>query len=311
MNVGITGSKGFIGSYLSRRLLAKHSGPVRLLVRNTLSHESVEGAETVRGDLRSLADCDRFAAGLDLIYYLAHTNSPVNSDRDQATDVMVNQVPLLNLINAVERLGTRPHIVYFSSGGAVYAPQHDNIRYRETDPCAPMSSYGIQKLAAEHYLRLAAHKGHLTATILRVGNAYGTLLPQHRMQGLIGVAVNSVLHDRPFRMFGDPGNVRDYIHLEDLCNMADRASIPSGQFSIVNVGSGSGHSVRDVFRLIEDCHGAPVEIQTDMSCGQWLPDWVVLDITKAGQEFGWSPAIDLRSGILGMIAGWPRAAATA
>ena len=306
MNIGITGSRGFIGAYLSRRLLAKHSGPVRLLVRNTLGHGSVDGAEMVHGDLRSTTDCDRFAADLHLIYYLAHTNSPVNSDRDQATDVMMNQVPLLNLIAAVERLGTKPHIVYFSSGGAVYAPKHDNIRYRETDACAPLSSYGIQKLAAEHYLRLAAHKGRLTATVLRVGNAYGTLLPQHRMQGLIGVAVNSVLHNRPVRAFGNPGNVRDYIHLEDLCNMADRAAIPSRPFNIVNVGSGSGHSVTDVLRLIEDCYGVPVEIQTDVSCGQWLADWVVLDTTKAEQEFGWSAAIDLRSGILGMMAEWSR-----
>jgi len=304
MNIGITGSKGFIGSYLTRRLLAKHSGPVRLLMRNTLSPERGDRVEMF-GDLCCTADCDRFAADLDLIYYLAHANSPVNSDRDQATDVMMNQVPLLNFIDAVERLGTRPHIVYFSSGGAVYAPKHDHIRYRETDPCGPLSSYGIQKLAAEHYLRLAAHKGHLTATVLRVGNAYGTLLPQHRMQGLIGVAINSVLNNRPVRLFGDPGNVRDYIHLEDLCDMADRASSPSRQFSIVNVGSGAGHSVTDILRLIEDCHGAPIEIQKDMSCGRWLPDWVVLDIGKAGQEFGWSPAIDLRSGILGMMAGWP------
>src|SRR5437899_2650922 len=114
MNIGITGSKGFIGSYLSQRLLAKPSGAVRVLVRNTLGHVSANGAEIVRGDLCSIRDCDRFAAGLDVIYYLAHTNSPVNSDRDQATDVLANQVPLLNLINAVERLGARPHIVYFS-----------------------------------------------------------------------------------------------------------------------------------------------------------------------------------------------------
>jgi UDP-glucose 4-epimerase len=69
----------------------------------------------------------------------------------------------------------------------VYAAKPDKSSYRETDPCAPVSSYGIQKLAAEEYLRLAARKGHLTATVLRVGNAYGTLLPHHRMQGLIGV----------------------------------------------------------------------------------------------------------------------------
>ena len=129
--------------------------------------------------------------------------------------------------------------MYFSSGGAVYAPKHDRVRYRETDVCAPLSSYGIQKLAAEHYLRLAAFRGLLTATVLRVGNAYGTLLPQHRMQGLIGVAINCVVHNRPVRVFGNPANVRDYIHLDELCNLAERVARPVEEFSIVNVGSGT------------------------------------------------------------------------
>ena len=230
----------------------------------------------------------------------------MNSDLDQANDAVVNLVPLLNLIDAIRRLGTKPHVVYFSSGGAVYAAKQDRDRYRETDLCAPLSSYGVQKLAAEQYLRLAAQKGHLTATVLRVGNAYGTLLPEYRMQGLIGVAINNILHKRPVRVFGNLNNVRDYIHLADICEMAERASAPREPFSIVNVGSGVGHSVMDVLKLIEECHGAPVEIQSDESCGHWLTDWAVLDTTKARQEFGWSPAIDLRSGIAAMMTEWNR-----
>jgi UDP-glucose 4-epimerase len=301
MKIGITGSRGFIGSYVSRRLLERPSGTVRLLVRNTLSDATIDGAEVVHGDLSSVTDCACFAADLDLIYYLAHTNSPINSDYDQATDAMMNQVPLLNLIQAVQRLGSRPHIVYFSSGGAVYAPKFDNVRYKETDACAPLSSYGIQKLAAEHYLRLAAHKGHLTATVLRVGNAYGTLLPQHRMQGLIGVAINCVLHNKPVRVFGNPHNVRDYVHLEDVCSIVERVAEPRGPFTVLNVGSGEGHSVLQVLTLIEACCGSPLSIETDVDCGRQLVDWVVLDNSLARREYGWSPAVNLRSGIDAMI----------
>jgi nucleoside-diphosphate-sugar epimerase len=64
--------------------------------------------------------------------------------------------------------------------------------------------------------------------------------------------------------------------------------------------------------LIEECHGRPLAIQHDESCGNRLAGWVVLDNTKAMQEFGWFPAIDLRSGIEKILAGWhtPSAAAT-
>lgn len=303
MLTGITGSSGFIGSYLTRWLIASGGASLRLLVRNTVN-AGPEGAEICQGDLQSRADCERFVEGLGVIYYLAHENTPVNSDLDQANDVRVNLEPLLNLLHAVERAGTRPQIVYFSSGGAVYAGKQDRIHYRETDPCSPFSSYGILKLAAEQYLRLAADRGYLTATILRVGNAYGTLLPRHRMQGLIGVALNNVLNGIPVRVFGDLGNVRDYVHLDDICAMADRVSVPRRKFDVFNVGSGLGYSVAEILQVIQDCHGGTIELEINQSQGKWLTDWVVLDIAKARREWGWQPAVDLTSGIGAMMSAW-------
>ena len=237
-----------------------------MLARNIADYESLAGVEVLHGDLLSRSDCGRFAASLKLIYYLAHNNTPEDSDFD-------------------------------------CAPKQDGVFYLETDRCAPLSSYGIQKLAAEEYLRLGALKGYLTSTILRVGNAYGTPLSQFRMQGLIGVAVNCVAQGRPVRVFGNPNNVRDYIHLEDLSEIAVRGSIPRQPFSIINVGSGVGHSVLDILRMIEELWGKPIDIHSDQTWGNWLTDWVVLDNGKAREEFGWTPEIDLRCGIARMLDG--------
>jgi len=303
MRIGIAGSSGFIGSYLARWLAASGPASLRLLARNAVTSES-EGAELCLGDLHSRADCERFAQGLQVIYYLAHENSPVNSDFDQPNDVRVNLEPLLNLLQAVQRAGARPHIVYFSSGGAVYGAKPDRVPYRETDPCSPASSYGILKLAAEHYLRLAAHREFLTATVLRAGNAYGTLLPRHRMQGLIGVALGSLSQDAPVRVFGELSNVRDYVHLEDICALAGRVAVPRKPFDVLNVGSGVGYSVNEVLRMIEECHGRPLRIETDRSRGQRLPSWVVLDIAKAAREYNWRPSIGLDAGIRSMMSAW-------
>jgi UDP-glucose 4-epimerase len=306
MATGIAGASGFIGSYLSKYIAEREHSSLRLLTRNSASYRNPLSSEVVHGDLLSRSDCERFSEGLTVIYYLAHTNSPVNSDFDLPSDVLANLVPLLNLLQAIQRLGSRPHIVYFSSGGAIYAPREDRIPYRETDQRGPVSSYGIQKLAAEEYLRLAAHKGYVTVTVLRVANAYGTLLSQFRMQGLIGVAINCAVHGQPVRIFGNPNNVRDYVHLEDISDIAIRAAVPRRPFTIVNVGTGVGHSVLDVLGLIEQGLERPIETHCDQSRGSGLTDWVVLDRSKAREEFGWSPAVDLRSGIQGMLNGWFR-----
>jgi UDP-glucose 4-epimerase len=304
MSSGITGARGFIGSYLAGHVAAREAELVRLLVRDAAYQGHTRNTEIIYGNLQSRPDCERFASGLNVIYYLAHNNTPVNSDNDFPEDALANLVPLLNLIDAVQRLGTKPHIVYFSTGGAIYAPKEERVPYRENDRCSPLSSYGIQKLAAEEYLRLAAHKGQLTATVLRVGNAYGTLLPHYRMQGLIGVAINNVLHRRPIRVFGDPNNVRDYIHLDDVCDLAIRTSAPRQAFDIVNVSSGIGHSVLEVLQVIEECCGRPIEIQTDDRVGNWLSEWVVLDNAKAREQFYWVPTVTLHAGVQRMQTFW-------
>jgi UDP-glucose 4-epimerase len=303
MSAGVIGANGFIGAYLTKYLLARKAFPLRLFVRTMSSQWDNGDAEIFCGDLLSQVDCERFARDLDTIYYLAHTNSPVNSDRDWPSDALNNLVPLLNLLAAIRNLKTRPHIVYFSSGGAVYSQKADRTPYTEADACAPLSSYGIQKLAAEQYLDLAAKQGHLTATALRIGNAYGTQLPGHRMQGLIGVAIKNILHGKPVRIFGNPDNVRDYIHLEDICAIAEKVSRPRRAYDVLNVGTSIGYSVADVLRIIESCYGDRIQIGVENVDAQMLIDWVVLDNTKARREFGWSPLVDLTSGINEMLIG--------
>ena len=295
MATGIIGATGFIGSYLCHHL--EEQNPPRIFTRRTANAPYIAGAQIQQGDLLSGPDCERFASGLKRIYYLAHTNTPVNSDVDQAADASLNLVPFLTLLSAIRRLRTRPHLVYFSSGGAVYAPRYPRVPFAECDPCAPASSYGILKLAAEQYLRAAADRDELTATVLRVGNAYGALLPQYRTQGLIGVALSQLLHGVPVRVFGNTENVRDYVHLRDIAAMVAKASAPRMPFDIVNVGSGCGHSVKDVLAIIEDCYGSAFPIQTEPDSAGWLPEWVVLDSSRARLEYGWSPITGLRDGI--------------
>jgi UDP-glucose 4-epimerase len=170
---------------------------------------------------------------------------------------------------------------------------------RETDPCEPFSSYGIQKLASEQYLSLAAQRGELSCVVLRIGNAYGALLSRERMQGLIGVGINNAIHGLPIRVFGSQENVRDYVHLRDVCTIAEKVAFSEEPFKIVNVGNGRGYSVCEVLRLIQEAGGFPmtIELHEDPHCGQWLTNWVVLDITKAKQHYGWTPVVDLPAGI--------------
>lgn len=301
MRIGITGATGFLGSYLLRHLIENHKHSLRALTRTLSLDIGIESGivNWQQGDLQSIKVCEDFVQDLDVVIHLAHTNTPLTSNRSLPSDIMANMLPVANLLQAIKEQTHKPHFIYASSGGAVYSCMKQDGPFRETDRCIPNSSYGIQKIAAEHYLRMAAEESWLTATCLRIGNPYGILLPLERLQGLIGVVLNQLIHNKPVRIFGNLDNVRDYLHLKDLCRLFEAVLIPHKSFDIFNVGSGKGYSVEEILSLIERFSGRNILRQPTTPNAEFyhLPSWVVLDIAKAKSELGWQPQIELEHGL--------------
>jgi UDP-glucose 4-epimerase len=301
MRIGITGATGYLGSYLLGHLTEGHTHSLRALTR-TLSHAveiKPEKVQWQQGDLQSIKVCEDFVCDQDVVIHLAHTNTPLTSNRFLPGDISANMVPAANLIQAIKDQKRKPHFIYASSGGAVYGCSRHNRPFREIDLCVPGTSYGIQKIMIEQYLRMAAEEGWLTATILRIGNPYGILLPSERLQGLIGVVFNQLTHNLPVKIFGSLENVRDYMHLKDLCRIFESVLTPHNPIDIFNVGSGKGYSVKEVLSLIESFSGKNILSRSAPLNDDFhhLPSWVVLDITKARLELKWEPLIDLEFGI--------------
>jgi UDP-glucose 4-epimerase len=256
----------------------------------------------IQGDLQNFDDCMRLVEGQDVIFHLAHTNSPLTSDQDMVQDTLLNLVPTLKLLKAIEKEGRNPHLIYPSSGGAIYGISASKRRFIENDPCLPLNSYGIQKLVIEHYFRLAFHHGLLTATIFRIANAYGWLLPPDRSQGFIGTAVTRFLTGQPIRLMGNPENVRDYIHIDDIIEAFLLSLSNRDGFEIYNIGTGVGTSVNEVIKILESLVVQDIPRMTEnVKAAKFLPNWCVLDISKAQRMLGWHSKINLEEGIKRML----------
>jgi UDP-glucose 4-epimerase len=298
--IAITGASGFLGSALLPHLHATGAS-IRAITRTLHAEHSSppSGVSWLQGDLVSPRACAELVADADVVVHLAHVNTPLTSDAHLPSDASANLVPMLNLLQAIRSAGRRPHVVLASSGGALYRGATAGEPLSESSPALPATSYGVQKLAQEHYLRVGTEQGWLTATVLRIGNPYGVLLPPERRQGFIGVALNSLRAGRPIRLFGNEENVRDYIHLDDMCRMFGRVIERTDGFDVVNVGSGEGQSVTDIIDLIERIVGRPVRVEREASepSAERLPEWVVLDIAKARNDYGWSPEIPFEDGV--------------
>ncbi|GEM_PF-439194 len=300
--IGLTGATGMIGSRLLVHL-AEHYPEIRIrcLARSIPSERIHDAVEWLQGDLLSEADCAEFVDGLDAIYHFAQSNSPAISDRHWPSDLVGNIGSSLNLIEALRRRKGQPcHFLFASSGGAIYGQGCPGQEYfSEEDPCIPLSPYGIQKLALEHYLHLASQQGWIKATILRFSNVYGAILPAESRQGLIGVAIARILAGQKIPVFGSEETVRDYLHLDDVMSATTLTMSQNESFKIYNIGAGAGHSLRDVLNILEETSGRAVETEIS-NFGKTsfaLTPRVVLSIQKARNELKWEPKTTLRDGI--------------
>jgi UDP-glucose 4-epimerase len=300
--IGLTGATGVIGSRLLSSFALNHPEVrIRCFARNVPADRSSENVEWFQGDLMSEADCGEFVQGLDAVGHFAQSNTPAISDRHWPSDLVSNIGATLNLLEALRRRGDRPcHFLFASSGGSVYGHTNPaNGLYTEDAPCYPLSPYGIQKLAIEHYLHLAAQQGWLTATVLRFSNVYGSILPPERRQGLIGVSISRILDGQKIQIFGSEKTIRDYVHVDDVVRAAIQGLFQTEPYQIFNIGAGVGHSVREVLDILKRVSGHPiVKEASDFGKNSFrLTPRVVLSIEKASRELGWEPLIPLEQGI--------------
>jgi UDP-glucose 4-epimerase len=293
----VLGGGGFIGSHLVQALLAGGTS-VRVLERPYRSRSphspSAANLEWQEGDFGNVQDIHRALDGVDTVFHLVSTTQPQSSNDDPAFDVQSNLLATLGLLEQL-RHHPQTRLVFVSSGGTVYGtPQQTPIP--ETHPTDPACSYGIVKLAIEKYLALYRILHGLEYRILRLANPYGPGQEANRAQGVVGTFLSRVAHDEPIEVWGDGSVVRDYIYISDAVAAMLQAAQYRGPERIFNIGSGSGHSVRDIIAAIERTTSKAARVRYTAARKFDIPV-SILDIARARAELGWHPRIDLGEGL--------------
>lgn len=293
MRVLVLGGSGFIGSHIVDKLLAEGHN-VRVFDRGAeLYRPTPPAAEFIKGDFSDEADIKPALEGIDVVFHLISTTVPSTANLDPVADIMGNLVATVRLLELMRKRGIK-RLLYLSSGGTVYGiPQTDTVT--EDHPLAPISSYGIVKVAIENYIRIEADLHGLLPLILRPSNPYGPRQGHGGIQGAIGTFMWRAAHGELIELWGDGSVVRDFIHITDLAKLC-LSSLGTDRTGIFNAGSGQGHSIRDILETVARVSGKSLTPAIKPGRKLDVPR-IVLDITAAKQALDWQPEIGLEEGL--------------
>ncbi len=289
----VTGAAGFVGGHLWRRLLGDGVEAVGLDM--VPSRRGIpEGARFLQVDIRDGEAVRRAIAEVrpTVVYHLAAQASVVVSMRDPVGDVEANVIGSLQLARAAMEHGAR-RFVFFSTGGALFgAPEV--IPIAEDYPAQPESVYGASKLAAERYLALVTRGSDTELSVVRPGNIYGPWQDPHGEAGVVAIFAQRMLANEDCTIYGDGGQLRDYVYVEDVVDAAVRAA--SHEAATCNIGTGTPTSTRRVFDVIATNVGYErPPILAPERAGDIKQ--IAQDATKARALWGWAPQVAFEDGI--------------
>ena len=296
MNFLITGGAGFLGAALSNRLL-RQGHHVRVLDDLSTGNPDALDPEVhfTRGDINDRPKLWTLLQDIDCVYHMAARVSVPESILFPRDYTAVNVAGTVNLMEAARDAGT-PKVVLASSG-AVYGEQKQPMMTEDLAP-HPGSPYAVSKLSAEWYVRTIGALSGIQTLCLRIFNAYGP--GQHIPVSHPPVIPNFIrqsLQNGTLVFHGDANQTRDYVYVDDVVNALVAAASAQGiNGMVINVGSGSETSIRDLANVvIKVTGGNPEEVyNTRISGGV---SRMCADLTLAKEKLDYIPLVPLDMGI--------------
>ena len=304
MKVLITGGAGYIGSHFAKACARKGIEPVVLDNFSTGHRWAVRWGPLVEGStgdaelLRRLFQEHKIEA---VIHFAAdcYVGESVTHPRKYFHNNVANT---LTLLDAMVDAGIG--VFVFSSSCATYGIP-DKVPITEDTLQRPVNPYGETKFFVERILHWYGGAYNLRSAALRYFNAAGADAEgetgeSHDIEThLIPLVLQTALGKRPsVSLFGtdyptpDGSAVRDYIHVTDLADAHLRAlsHLQSGGSSLaVNLGTGTGYSVKEIIAAAERVSGAKIAVRAEgRRAGD--PPALVADSRKAKEILGWQPA---------------------
>ena len=301
----ITGASGYIGSALTREL-EKYSVKIIRISRKELSPK--QGVEDWVLDLNKNDSWKRIVTQADIIFHLAGNTSIYSAEQDPEESLTSTLFPINRLISVSKELCRVPRVV-FASTATVFGLTDIHPVSEEEMP-RPVSIYDLHKLCVEQHLTMASRQGFINAKSLRLANVYGPSLSESgsKDRNILSKITKACMQGKTINVYGGGEYLRDYIYIDDVVEAFLCACISDSSDTVINVASGIGTSIKEVFQMI----ASEVEKSTGISANIVDTSWpqniniietrnFIASNKKLKSMLGWKVNVPLKIGIQRLV----------
>ncbi len=307
----VTGGAGFIGSNLTRALLAAGAEVTVLDDFATGRREHLPeamGLTIVEEDLRTTSRLPALLTRCDFVFHLAAQVGNVKSMNEPEADAATNILGTVRLLRACRDAPALRRVVY-SSSSAIFG-EAQRLPIDEDHPQSPTSFYALSKLTAEKYALLAAASWGVPAVCLRYFNVFGLPMEDNEYTGVISIFFTRLAAGQELVIYGDGTQSRDFVYVADVAR-ANMLAAERGQAGrVYNVGTGVAVTIRELAEAMCEITGRhPGIVHREFRAVEVRHS--LADIGRARTELGYAPTHDLRAGLTAMYAALPRGSSAA
>jgi UDP-N-acetylglucosamine 4-epimerase len=304
-NFLVTGGAGFIGSNLVQALLSRgdrvrvldnfSTGRRENLDLPDLPRDLVANMEVLEGDIADLSTCQQATEDIEYVLHQAAIPSVPRSVALPLESNIANIDGTLNLLVAARDAGVKRLI--FASSSSVYGNAPGYPR-KETILPDPLSPYAVQKLTAEHYLRVFYELYGLETVSLRYFNVFGPHQdPDSDYAAVIPRFIKAFLKGAQPTVFGDGEQSRDFTYVDNVVYgnlLAVEAQDAPGK--VMNLACGGQLTLNQLLSLLRQIIGSDLEaVYTDPRPGDVRHSWA--DITLSEQILNYKTQVSLEDGL--------------
>lgn len=242
----IIGGNGFIGSNLAK-CFVNHGEDVYSFDIQKPNHKLNE-VNYVVGDFFDDEELENALEGMDIVIHSLSTVNPGNSNSRFMQGYSRDFVQSIKLFDKCIKNNIK--VIFLSSGGTVYGIQNVQPIKEEAMP-APINHYGSVKLCIESVMKTFNTQLHTKMLIARIANPFGPGQDFNKGVGFVDAALKKTLHHETIEIWGDGEVVRDYVYIDDVCEMLYSLIDYTGDEEVFNISSNEGISLNDIIDEIK------------------------------------------------------------